>query len=586
MSSPKSKKSSQLLQQWCSDALHDLLGFADAALASYLVSVARKKAQSPDDIPQVLREGQVQASSEQDLRQFCRDLFRRARPHNNTSKTTTLTRKTNADWVQAASQYELVDDNDGTAHPEQPRNITDKPSFSKGSTSSRRRRDDESSSKKKRRDDKKHHRRKRRSSSSSEEEEESGGGGVEGYRRRAEEKRRQRRREEDTHKSSSLTAEERAQLERERDLRERDEFEQRMRERDESKTKQRRQDDENDKSKTRSRQKTGERLARGETVVDEATGEEMNLEKLREQSRSAYLKKREERELALLKQSLEDEEELFRGAKLTDAERKRIELDKQIIRMAEAREGENEEKNDGFYRLPDEIDTKDTKANQDQALLSSRYVEPKHEKSEQQLWEESQTQKAAALGFRKKRSLKEDTQYDLVFDDQIDFVMQETSKGYDRRKKELRVKEEEKLDTASSSTPQLTEHEKILAGRKKLPVYPYRDDFLAALKDHQILVLVGETGSGKTTQIPQYLHELGYSELGKIGCTQPRRVAAMSVAARVAQEMNVKLGHEVGYSIRFENCTSSKTVIQYMTDGMLLREILTEPDLASYSCMV
>ena len=70
---------------------------------------------------------------------------------------------------------------------------------------------------------------------------------------------------------------------------------------------------------------------------------------------------------------------------------------------------------------------------------------------------------------------------------------------------------------------------------------------------------------GKTTQLPQYLHEIGYSELGKIGCTQPRRVAAMSVAARVAQEMNVRLGHEVGYSIRFENCTSIKTKIQYMT---------------------
>ena len=99
-------------------------------------------------------------------------------------------------------------------------------------------------------------------------------------------------------------------------------------------------------------------------------------------------------------------------------------------------------------------------------------------------------------------------------------------------------------------------------------------------------MLVGETGSGKTTQIPQYLHEIGYSELGKIGCTQPRRVAAISVSARVATEMNVKLGHEVGYSIRFENCTSQKTIIQYMTDGMLLREILTDPALESYSCMV
>jgi pre-mRNA-splicing factor ATP-dependent RNA helicase DHX16 len=65
-----------------------------------------------------------------------------------------------------------------------------------------------------------------------------------------------------------------------------------------------------------------------------------------------------------------------------------------------------------------------------------------------------------------------------------------------------------------------------------------------------------------------------------------RRVAAMSVAARVAEEMNVRVGHEVGYSIRFENCTSRKTVIQYMTDGMLLREFLTEPDLKSYSCLV
>jgi len=88
------------------------------------------------------------------------------------------------------------------------------------------------------------------------------------------------------------------------------------------------------------------------------------------------------------------------------------------------------------------------------------------------------------------------------------------------------------------------------------------------------------------TQIPQYLHEVGYSELGKIGCTQSRGVAAMSVAARVAHEMNVKLGHKVVYSIRFENCTSPQTIIQYMTDGMLLREILTELDLASYSCMV
>uniref|UniRef100_A0A8C4GE70 RNA helicase n=1 Tax=Dicentrarchus labrax TaxID=13489 RepID=A0A8C4GE70_DICLA len=123
--------------------------------------------------------------------------------------------------------------------------------------------------------------------------------------------------------------------------------------------------------------------------------------------------------------------------------------------------------------------------------------------------------------------------------------------------------------------------------RRSLPIFPYREDLLAAINEHQILVIEGETGSGKTTQIPQYLLEDGYTNGGmKIGCTQPRRVAAMSVAARVAQEMGVKLGNEVGYSIRFEDCTSERTVLKYMTDGMLLREFLTEPDLASYSVII
>jgi pre-mRNA-splicing factor ATP-dependent RNA helicase DHX16 len=84
------------------------------------------------------------------------------------------------------------------------------------------------------------------------------------------------------------------------------------------------------------------------------------------------------------------------------------------------------------------------------------------------------------------------------------------------------------------------------------------------VEEYQVLIIVGETGSGKTTQLPQYLHEAGYTKEGKkVGCTQPRRVAAMSVAARVSEEMGVRLGAEVGYSIRFEDCTSDKTVIKY-----------------------
>ena len=107
--------------------------------------------------------------------------------------------------------------------------------------------------------------------------------------------------------------------------------------------------------------------------------------------------------------------------------------------------------------------------------------------------------------------------------------------------------------------------------QKKTHTLTPLSEFLSALQDHQVLILVGETGSGKTTQIPQYLHESGYTSYGKVACTQPRRVAAMSVAARVSVEMGVELGKEVGYSIRFEDCTCEGTKVQYMTDGMLLR---------------
>ena len=111
-----------------------------------------------------------------------------------------------------------------------------------------------------------------------------------------------------------------------------------------------------------------------------------------------------------------------------------------------------------------------------------------------------------------------------------------------------------------------------------------------------MVIVVGETGSGKTTQLTQYLHEDGYTKYGMIGCTQPRRVAAMSVAKRVSDEMEVELSAEVGYSIRFEDCTSEKTIIKYMTDGILLREMLPkksdwkkslrESDLDHYSAII
>jgi ATP-dependent RNA helicase DHX8/PRP22 len=122
--------------------------------------------------------------------------------------------------------------------------------------------------------------------------------------------------------------------------------------------------------------------------------------------------------------------------------------------------------------------------------------------------------------------------------------------------------------------------------REGLPIYCLREELLRAYRDHQVLVVIGETGSGKTTQMTQYIMEAGYAVSGMIGCTQPRRVAAMSVAKRVAEEVGCQLGAEVGYSIRFEDVTSPETRIKYMTDGMLMREYLMDKDLNKYAAIM
>lgn len=122
--------------------------------------------------------------------------------------------------------------------------------------------------------------------------------------------------------------------------------------------------------------------------------------------------------------------------------------------------------------------------------------------------------------------------------------------------------------------------------RESLPVYKFRRQLLDAVKEHQLLIVVGDTGSGKTTQLTQFLAEDGFANDGIIGCTQPRRVAAMSVAKRVSEEVGCRLGKEVGYTIRFEDCTSPETKIKYMTDGMLQREILLDPNLKKYSVIM
>ena len=139
---------------------------------------------------------------------------------------------------------------------------------------------------------------------------------------------------------------------------------------------------------------------------------------------------------------------------------------------------------------------------------------------------------------------------------------------------------------ADSIVSTSTSSRSMADGRRTLPIFQTRKDLMRVIRENQIIVVVGDTGSGKTTQLTQYLREEGYHQHGLIGCTQPRRVAAVSVAKRVADESGCRLGADVGYAIRFEDCTSPATKIKYMTDGVLLREALHDPELEKYSIVI
>ncbi|KAF8774188.1 ATP-dependent RNA helicase DHX33 like protein [Argiope bruennichi] len=128
--------------------------------------------------------------------------------------------------------------------------------------------------------------------------------------------------------------------------------------------------------------------------------------------------------------------------------------------------------------------------------------------------------------------------------------------------------------------------ESIQEARERLPIFKAKAEIIEAVQKSKTTIFVGETGCGKTTQIPQYLLEAGFAKHKCIAVTQPRRVAAVTIATRVAQEVQTELGSKVGYSIRFENVTSPATKIKFLTDGMLLRESVEEPLLLEYSVVI
>ncbi|XP_076916304.1 pre-mRNA-splicing factor ATP-dependent RNA helicase DEAH7-like [Bidens hawaiensis] len=215
----------------------------------------------------------------------------------------------------------------------------------------------------------------------------------------------------------------------------------------------------------------------------------------------------------------------------------------------------------------------------DMAIISrngSKLVREVHEKqsmnkSRQRFWELAGSKLGNILGVEKTAEQIDADTAVVGEDGEVDF--KEDAKFAQHLKKGEAVSDFAKSKSLSQQ-------------RQYLPIFSVRDELLQVVRENQVVVVVGETGSGKTTQLTQYLHEDGYTNSGIVGCTQPRRVAAMSVAKRVSEEMETELGDLVGYAIRFEDVTGPKTVIKYMTDGVLLRETLKDADLDKYRVVV
>uniref|UniRef100_A0A6G1S622 RNA helicase n=1 Tax=Aceria tosichella TaxID=561515 RepID=A0A6G1S622_9ACAR len=313
--------------------------------------------------------------------------------------------------------------------------------------------------------------------------------------------------------------------------------------------------------------------------LDPAKDHDRLMEETRKKSRTMYLKSRATKQIEIFREDLKDEKSLFSDIYLTKRERERIEYQEKILGITESTiEASEKAKKTKQYLMPD-----------GQSLdYGEKDEEEGDANAEHKKWEKAKFDDAK-LGSR---SLK-DTPTDGLSDKLSDLELLLGDEFLERVKRGDTF-QEEFVDTRKlEKEAREKEREQLREQRKNLPVYEHKHDLLKAIDENQIIIVQGETGCGKTTQIPQYLHEAGYTktemkhgEVKMIGCTQPRRVAAMSVAARVSQEVNSKLGHMVGYSIRFEDCTSEGTVIKYMTDGMLLREILDDPTLSKYSVMI
>eukprot|EP01132_Coremiostelium_polycephalum_P007521 gene7521-9244_t len=578
--------SSNELKNWVSDQIFDILDFRENNLVDYVIALA-KKSTNTESFVSLLKDQDFPVNSK--TKSFADQLLSKLSSSSSRSTSTKQPVKSikeneqkQIDYLKKNSAYRMVIDKDDQ---QQDTSSDD---------------DDRKKKKKKDKDEKKRKEKNLRKKDDSvkgwEDDKDDESESIRENEKRSLQKEKDHRRDDDksstttttTMTSTSTTSKYDDEDEYEREAREIAEFNERLKKKDDANTRR--------KAESKMSREEMEELNRRKKLESNQS----NLDQDRIKSRRKFLVSEEQKRLILLKREIEEEYELFKDSKLTAEEIKEFEKKKKLYEIASQRV--NDKAPEDYYQVPKASQTQKERDDN----LKSRYDNNKDQlgslsfNPEQREWELNRIN-SIQTEFGSLDKIRKDDEFDFVFEDQIQFIKEEVITG----------KKEESLDLSLYSIKSnnligneialtnnnytynlepidIKENEKLTIQevRKSLPVYPYRDELIQAVKDHQILIIVGETGSGKTTQIPQFLHEAGLTKKGKIGCTQPRRVAAMSVAARVSEEMGVKLGNEVGYSIRFEDCTSPKTIIQYMTDGMLVREFLTAPDLASYSVII
>jgi len=327
----------------------------------------------------------------------------------------------------------------------------------------------------------------------------------------------------------------------------------------------------------------------------------------RETSRRNYLNKRVNQQLDLFKRRIIDEYNIFQDIKLTKEEINNNRLNNKIYNLINKNLDNKKET------------TKEKKNKYDNVELVQRYTfkreEPEYQRkfnkktkrnfnnsndfkeTSESLWEKEQRKKA--IQKYGNNNITKD-KYNILIENQMDFIKQDLLESENiplikENQDNFRLKDVNNFISERDykiGSMNLLEKEKLIKNqiqqeKQNLPIYEYKQEILKLIKDKKILIIEGETGSGKTTQIPQYLYENGFCDNNKKICvTQPRRVAAMSVASRVAYEMGVKCGHEVGYSIRFEENVSPMTKIIYMTDGIFLRYLLSDNLLNEFSVIM